>query len=121
MIVPGCAVRKKESFRVELVTGVKRRLQIVPPKIFNQMLERHEHKTGVKTIDPSLRLSFTVRPRAVASLTLHGKAHGIFGCLAILFCAGFRISARQQLRRQQVHIVNLRMIERRVAEAMPCA
>src|SRR5712692_11625335 len=43
MIVPGCAIRKKESFLVELVACLERCLPAPFVQVFDQMVERDEH------------------------------------------------------------------------------
>src|SRR4030095_3215702 len=54
MIVPGCTIRKKESLLIKLVSRKKRLSASIKLQILVQTLERNQHKSGVKTVNPGL-------------------------------------------------------------------
>src|SRR5436853_1748204 len=81
------------------------------------VLERNDGIAGVKAIDPLLRSRFAIRPRTVGALSGKREAHRPVAGFAVFIIARQMKGARQQLSRQQVDVVYLRRIERRVAEA----
>src|SRR5205085_4322918 len=78
----------------------------------------YDDEACVKAVYPLLRCGFAIRPRAVFALARNRETHRPLARLAVVVLAGQVINAGQQLSREQVDVVDLRAVARRVAEAV---
>src|SRR5690349_6805456 len=121
MIVAGCAICKKESTFVEPIRFIKRLAPLISSQVLDKIPERHNDETGVKAVDPRLRRCLTVRPGSVASLLRKRIFDRPTRDISILVISCNNSGPCKQFGDKQIHIVDFRMIERRVTETLTCS